>query len=253
MKFKKLFTCALFLLPFCLYAQDTTYYNINNKKVKSMNQASYYKIATRDSADSNRNIEREYSLSGKIKSERHFKVKVNKKDTSKVYSKLDGKFYEWYENGQLWKDIEYKDGELEGKLLTYWNNGKPKRQENFEKGKSIEGKCFNSTGKEIEFIPYEIMPQFRGGKEYLLEFISRNLKYPKEMQKMGIQGRSIVGFVVQKDGSIRDIKIVRSASSGLDEAAIMVIKSLPAWKPGLLDGEPVSVYYTVPIVFRLNP
>ena len=96
----------------------------------------------------------------------------------------------------------------------------------------------------------ETMPDFPGGQKELLSFLSRNIKYPTKAIESKIQGRVIVQFVVNKDGSISNAKIVRSVDPDLDKEALRVINSMPQWKPGMQKGEPVSVKFTVPIVFR---
>ena len=96
----------------------------------------------------------------------------------------------------------------------------------------------------------ETMPDFPGGQKELLSFLSRNIKYPTKAIESKIQGRVIVQFVVNKDGSIFGAKVVRSVDPDLDKEALRVINSMPQWKPGMQKGEPVSVKYTVPIVFR---
>ena len=96
----------------------------------------------------------------------------------------------------------------------------------------------------------ETMPDFPGGQKELLSFLSRNIKYPTKAIENKIQGRVIVQFVVNKDGSIFGAKVVRSVDPDLDKEALRVINSMPKWKPGMQKGEPVSVKFTVPIVFR---
>ena len=96
----------------------------------------------------------------------------------------------------------------------------------------------------------ETMPDFPGGQKELLSFLSRNIKYPTKAIESKIQGRVIVQFVVNKDGSISNAKVVRSVDPDLDKEALRVINSMPQWKPGMQKGEPVSVKFTVPIVFR---
>ena len=96
----------------------------------------------------------------------------------------------------------------------------------------------------------EEMPEFPGGMEKLLEYLSRNIKYPTIAQEQGIQGKSIIEFVVNKDGSIVDPKVVRSLHPKCDEEAMRVIKAMPKWKPGKQRGKPVRVKYTVPVQFK---
>ena len=108
----------------------------------------------------------------------------------------------------------------------------------------------NTSGKPFDVV--EQMPQFPGGPAALMEFLSKNVKYPQEAYKNGIQGRVIVTFVVNKDGSISDAKVVKSVDPQLDEEALRVVHSMPNWIPGRQNGEPVNVKYTVPITFKLQ-
>lgn len=109
----------------------------------------------------------------------------------------------------------------------------------------------NTSGKK-PFDVVEQMPQFPGGPAALMEFLSKNVKYPQEAYKNGIQGRVIVTFVINKDGSISDAKVVKSVDPQLDEEALRVVHSMPNWIPGRQNGEPVNVKYTVPITFKLQ-
>ena len=98
----------------------------------------------------------------------------------------------------------------------------------------------------------EEMPSFPGGQGALMSFLSSNIKYPVVAQENGVQGRVIVGFVVERDGSITDVKVMRSVDPSLDREAQRVVKAMPKWKPGKQNGSAVRVKYTVPVVFRLQ-
>ena len=98
----------------------------------------------------------------------------------------------------------------------------------------------------------EEMPSFPGGTGALMSFLSSNIKYPVVAQENGVQGRVIVGFVVERDGSITDVKVMRSVDPSLDREAQRVVKAMPRWKPGKQNGSAVRVKYTVPVVFRLQ-
>lgn len=98
----------------------------------------------------------------------------------------------------------------------------------------------------------EEMPEFKGGNKALMDYLAANLQYPKGAETKGTQGRVIVQFIVNTDGSIDDAKVVRSVDPELDAEALRVINGMPKWKPGTQKGEPVRVKYTVPVVFRLK-
>ena len=107
--------------------------------------------------------------------------------------------------------------------------------------------------EEVVFVVVETMPEFPGGQQALFKYLSENVKYPVIAQENGIQGRVICQFVVNKDGPIVDVEVVRSGGdASLDKEAVRVIKSMPKWKPGKQRGKAVRVKYTVPVNFRLQ-
>ena len=98
----------------------------------------------------------------------------------------------------------------------------------------------------------EQMPEYPGGPKALMEFLNNNVQYPAEAEKAGIQGRVIATFVVEKDGSISNAKVVKSVDPLLDAEALRVIDAMPNWKPGMQNGKVVRVKYTVPLSFHLD-
>lgn len=98
----------------------------------------------------------------------------------------------------------------------------------------------------------EVMPQFPGGNVELMRYLSANIKYPTIAAENGIQGRVVLKFVVSKDGSISNIQIVRSLDPSCDKEAIRVVKGMPKWIPGMQNGHPVAVYFTLPVLFKLQ-
>jgi protein TonB len=98
----------------------------------------------------------------------------------------------------------------------------------------------------------EIMPEFVGGMDAWAKFLGKNLRYPIQARDEGIQGRVTVSFVVEKNGELSNVKVLRGIGYGCDEEAIRVIKKSPFWKPGFQNGRPVRVSYVMPIVFRLD-
>ncbi len=98
----------------------------------------------------------------------------------------------------------------------------------------------------------EQMPSFKGGDAALMEWLNKNIKYPVVAEENGIQGRVVATFVVERDGSITDVKIVKSVDPSLDKEAVRVLKAMPKWIPGKQNGQAVRVKYTVPVTFRLQ-
>lgn len=105
---------------------------------------------------------------------------------------------------------------------------------------------------EVVFQVVESMPSFPGGDAALFKYLGDNIKYPVIAQESGIQGRVICQFVVNRDGSIVDIEVVRSVDKSLDNEAIRVIERMPRWTPGKQRGKTVRVKYTLPVNFKLN-
>ena len=98
----------------------------------------------------------------------------------------------------------------------------------------------------------EQMPAFPGGDAALMKYLQENTHYPTIAAENGVQGRVVVGFVVEKDGSITDVRVIKSQDPALDHEAVRVVKSMPRWTPGKIDGAAVRVEYQVPVVFRLH-
>ena len=134
-------------------------------------------------------------------------------------------------------DINMEDDQSKAQVQTYTPPPPPKEREEEE--------------EEI-FVVVENQPEFPGGQAAMMKFLSENIKYPVIAQENGIQGRVICNFVVERDGSITDVQVVRGVDPSLDKEAVRVIQSMPKWKPGMQRGKPVRVRFTLPVVFRLQ-
>lgn len=104
---------------------------------------------------------------------------------------------------------------------------------------------------DMVFDVVEVMPQFPGGQIAMLQYLMKNIKYPEQAVKEGIQGRVTVRFIVEKDGSISDVKPVLSVHPLLNKEAVRVVKSMPKWTPGKQNGKPVRVRFNLPVMFKL--
>lgn len=102
------------------------------------------------------------------------------------------------------------------------------------------------------FTIVEEMPSFPGGEEKMLEYIAKNIKYPPVARENNITGRVYVSFVVDKDGKIKDSKVLRGIGGGCDEEALRVVKSMPDWKAGRQNGRSVQVQFNLPVNFTLK-
>ena len=122
-------------------------------------------------------------------------------------------------------------------------------------GEVLKAKEVIAQEKPVEekvFDVVEQMPQFPGGDAALFEYLSTHIKYPTIAEENGVQGRVIVTFVVERDGSITDVKVGKSVDPSLDKEASRVVAGMPKWIPGKQNGSAVRVKYTVPVTFRLQ-
>lgn len=110
----------------------------------------------------------------------------------------------------------------------------------------------DSTAKEEVFMVAEQMPEYPGGMKEMLKFLQENVKYPENAMKNNVQGRVIVQFVVEKDGTLTEFKVARSVDPDLDAEALRVLQIMPKWKPGMQRGKIVRVKFTVPVSFKLQ-
>ena len=108
------------------------------------------------------------------------------------------------------------------------------------------------TTKNVVYDVTETMPQFPGGQGVLMKYLAANIKYPASAVKAKKQGRVIVTFIIQKDGSVAKARIAKSVDPELDAEALRIVKAMPNWTPGTQDGKPVNVRYTIPVVFSLQ-
>jgi len=238
----------IFAFFFCLsiqylYSQDTIYYDHLGKKTKG-SDCNFYKVITYLSKDSCIVIERKYLKSGIIQEENSY---ANFKQNI-----LHGKVKEWFSNGQLKKDIDYNNNEFDGNVITYWSNGNIKRIDIFSNGKLLSGTCYDSIGLEIKYFDYIQYPEFKGGNEELMNFIDKNTNYPEDCRGDEIHGTVYVRFIIESNGEVSNTIIVRSVHHAMDTEVLRVIKKMPNWNPGRIDGETTRFSFVLPIRFHIK-
>lgn len=111
-------------------------------------------------------------------------------------------------------------------------------------------KVVEEKEEPLQFV--EQMPEFPGGQEQLLKYLASNIRYPAIANEMGITGRVTLRFVVDKNGKISNITVLRGIGGGCDEEAVRVVKNMPSWRPGRQNGKEVPVYFTLPVLFKLE-
>jgi len=178
----------------------------------------------------------------------------------------EGSFVLFFENGNIKSRCDYRTGKRHGVYESYWENGKVKRNESFSHGESTGGICYDNKGKTLKYFPIEIFPHFKECSkqigdskklencfsEKLFAFLNKNLVYPHYAKENNIQGKVVVGFTINSDGSISEVEVLQGVHYQLDDAAMDVIKKLPILEPAKDDSEPVKVRYRIPINFTLR-
>lgn len=108
-----------------------------------------------------------------------------------------------------------------------------------------------NSGPEPPFISVEIMPEFTGGEKARIKYLRDNVRYPSEALRSGVQGRVYISFIVEADGSVSNVNLLRGIGFGCDEEALRVLSAMPRWKPGIQSGKTVRVLYNTDIKFTL--
>lgn len=236
-------TFILILLFFCVslfFAQDTIYFDQDYQKVENLKLAESYTIDKSYDKNGAKMVSRAYDKNGQITEETFF--------SDKKMTKMEGKSRYW-SNGNLKWEIGYKKGKKDGLLKSYWENGNLKRRDVFINEKFITGTCFDDEGNEVPYYHFRIPPEFPGGNAALKKFMTENFNFPDDYKESGSK-KIVVHFVIEKNGSVTLEKMPEGISLELGLEAIRVIALMPKWNPGMIDGSPVRVQYTIPIVVR---
>jgi protein TonB len=155
-------------------------------------------------------------------------------------------------------DVEVKEKPPTVKELEVADPGQKNLKGDKDAAVTIDEPVGNSDVKVTEedpnkiFTSVEQVPEFPGGIDKFYAYLNKNIRYPAVARENGTQGRVIVSFVCERDGSLTDVKVARGIGDGCDEEAVRVIKASPKWKPGIQNGRPVRVAYSVPISFTLG-
>jgi TonB family protein len=238
----KLFFFFFILFTTNLSAQDTVYFRMRSRPVKTLQEAKYYEVTSYNSKDSNQYQMKRYTVTGKLEYEYNYIDFKKKIYTTKIW-KNDTLFHVSYNIDNKSKDT------------TYWANGKIKSTyENDNFTNISKQKCFNLKGQLEECKTFKLdekMPEFPGGEKELFKFLSREVKYPKSCRKKGTERKVQVSFIITKQGKFEDFLIVKSVHPDIDNEAIRVLKLMPNWIPAMQNGNTVEVVYYLPINFYL--
>ena len=223
----------------------------------------YANLAIQNAMKSNATIDTDVELSklaqkkeAKVERKEPIKVEVEQKVVEKVKSSVKFTAPEIKKDDEVKPEDEIKSQDDLSKTNTAIGTFDVKGNDEAE-GEVLKAKevVVDEKPKEEEtkvFDVVEQMPSFPGGDAELMKFLNTHIKYPAVAEENGIQGRVVATFVVERDGSITDVKVIKSVDPSLDKEAIRVLKSMPKWIPGKQNGSAVRVKYTVPVTFRLQ-
>tara|TARA_R110000868_G_scaffold57476_7_gene177442 strand:+ start:936 stop:1634 length:699 start_codon:yes stop_codon:yes gene_type:complete len=222
----------LFSLPF--YGQKKVYYTLEFKELPTAEGATYFSTYEDTKEGTSRTT---YFIDG---TKRNYDQFSNFKKRI-----LNGTSESWYKSGAKELTSFFVKGKQEGELTRYYENSQIKRTENYKNGEFIDGKCFDQNGIEITFFPYHVKPEFPGGIQEFYRYIGKNFKSPNNAK-----GRIKVDFIVETDGSLRDFKIMEGLNYDMNVEALRVLFNSPLWIPGKVDGKDSRVKYSIPITIK---
>ncbi len=254
----------LFTSHLCEARPDTTYFDSKWKKTE-FDYADYYRI-TNLQEDHLYKVSDYYMKNSKLQMSGYYsnidsgiregtfvfydvKGNIDNEGSFKNNKRVgEWKFY-YPESKDLWYVEHFEDDELSGELISYYRSGKIKRREIHKiNDTTVTGNCFEENGESRPFTPFMILPKRTFD---LNKFLAKNLVYPREAQRKNIEGRVIIDFVVQTDGTLDDYKLVKSVYPALDYEALRVIAKMPKWIPAIVDDKVAKTRITQPTLFQL--
>jgi TonB family protein len=252
--------------PITVFAQKDTVYFSGLKQTLSQQEASHYRLPYIKDGEKYKVLE--YYIGGEIKTEGYSNIydslvwdgpytsyhKNGKKEHTGNYANGHkiGNWKQYQDDGKLWVLTSHNLISDTAKILrSFYKSGKVKRIEYHLKGKDPKGICYNEDGAEIKYTPFEKMPEFKGDVNV---FLAKTIRYPNAAMEHELEGKVLVQFTVLEDGKVTDVKVVNpSIDPVLMLEAVRVVKlSSGMWKPGMQDDVTVKVYFTLPVVFRLE-
>lgn len=241
---KKLFTSLFLFISLISFAQEITYYNEDGEKVGK--EEPYYRseITVPDSSSKKQVIVKRFRPDGSLATWDTYKNK-NKKVRNGLSFQFDSLGKKEYEATHL-------EGKLDGYLKTFWPNGVLKRWDRYDFDAFQGGSCFDIEGKEVAYYKFLQPAHFMGGPKAYTLYLMSSLVYPESLLKQQriVAGQVFVSFVVEKDGTITNAKIVKGFHPDCDLEAIRVVINMPRWVPTILEGKAVRSRFTQPITFK---
>lgn len=242
---KLAFPLALVLFISSFAGAQRIYYNRDGEIIDS--SGAYYRYEVREVLPSHHIYVKFFAHGDTLTSEGAYSVFTKSDKTAEGLHKYYNR-----NTGNLHYSREYAAGKIVGDLRSYYPSGALKRIEHYKDGKVDGGECFREDGSTMPYTPFEVQPQYPGGENAMLQMVVDNVKYPALARENGIEGIAIVSFVVNTDGSLSDIQIVRDPGGGCGMEAVRVVSKMAKWTPGQLDDQPVKVKFHLPVRFKLE-
>lgn len=248
------------IAPLQLY--DSTYYDANETELNSSVGANSYSLKPRVGRDVHSMTIKSYYLSGQIEAEYLYRDKMDTvgakqphwyfidKDSKRTWY-MHGLLREWYASGQLKREVNHRNGNINGKLVTYWENGQIKRSNVDSTGKPVETRCFDRNGKLVPVYPYAKAASFRRGSLSIKAYLDSAIVYPPKAIDNGIEGIVMVNATIQKDGKVGKIKTISSDDALLEDELKRAVKDMPTWTIAFKDGENAFSHSNIRYSFAL--
>ena len=230
----------LLLLVTVGYSQDTIYLNENYTETGKKSAAYYWLIDAKPDG-SGLTTEKTFFLDNKIKLEEVFK-NYNTEDQVRV------EFTEYYRNGQPHLTGNYRPGNVDHYLTSYWENGQLKRKDVYKKGRLVSGTCWNEEGVQVPFYDYEMQPQFPGGMPVFQLYLKNKLgemSIPSTFKGSKV----LVKFTIDEKGDVNQVQILKSLDPKVEKEVKKVFEEMPQWAPARQDGDPIAVVRNIYVVF----
>ena len=268
---KGIIISLLIATGFCqtIAAQDTVYINKKYEWVDNKADAVEYGVISHEGKNT---LVAFYTLDGRAKgvgSYSVYKAKKRIKNGKSTYlypnrkdslvcimakNLLERQSISYYPNGQEHIISTYKRGMLNGQLIQYYENGALKRKEEYADSKSLGGHLYDIDGKELSYVPYLVLPEFKGGMDALINIIFQKVRIPLDAFEDKKSGKVAIRIMINKEGTVSNIEVVDSVSPSLDAEAVRVVTDIAKhykWIPGSEDGVPKDNYCVIPIGFQI--
>lgn len=247
------FACMLSSIP--VFSQDTLYFDQHFETVKKRLDAKYFEVRFNDAVDVNKCAVLTYLAD----SSRQISMRRYSNYTEQIFH---GKCMDWYPSGSIYREVRYDKGQKQGDEMIYYANGQLNRKLVWDHDTIVWGAFFKEDGTpktelfqedlDMDKVALQTPPSFPGGMDAWFQYLALNIHYPEKAKEENIQGKVSVSFVVERNGTVTDVRVTQTPSALLDKEAVRVVKKMPNWNPGRVNGVPVRVRYTLPINFKLE-